>query len=94
MPIFKLIILYWNKNSKHIASLDCNLFFPLGHDEYTEVNGKCELLMHHLISNTVCNDQDLVLQDSVKPDEIFWWKWRKREICDINNSGFWTNSNH
>lgn len=33
--------------------------------------------MHHLISSSALNGEDLVLQDSVKLGEIFQWKWEK-----------------
>ena len=43
------------------------------------MNGRSELLMHHLISSSALNYKDLVLQDSVKLGEIFQWKWGKEE---------------
>lgn len=79
MPIFKSIILYWNKKSKHIASLDKTLFYLSGQDEHAEENGRWELLMQHLISSSALSDKDLVLQDSEKLVEVFQWKWGTEE---------------
>lgn len=74
MPVLKWIGLYWNKTSKSIAPLDTTSFSLLVQDECKEVNGTCELLMHHLVSNSALNDKDLVLQDTVKLSENFQWK--------------------
>lgn len=74
MPIFKLIILYLNKNSEHIASLYRMSFNLSGQVECAEENGRRELLMQHLISSSALSDRDLVLQDSEKLGEVFQWK--------------------
>lgn len=63
MPIFKLLILYLNKNSSSVASFDETSSSPLGQEECTEMNGTCELLMHHLVSSSTLNKKDLVLQE-------------------------------
>lgn len=59
MPIFKLLILYLNKNGNSVASFDETSSSPLGEDEWTEMNGSCELLMHHLVSIRALNKKDL-----------------------------------
>lgn len=71
VPIFKLFILYLNKNSNSVASFDETSSSALGQDEWTEIIGSCELLMHHVVSSRALNKKDFTLQDSVELGEVF-----------------------